>query len=52
MVAEATLIHVSQLVKDAETPAATYVEKAVFSSPLLPGLRLKGALIFKSPLRK
>ncbi len=50
--AEANLIHVYQLFKDAETPAATYDEKAVFTSPLLPGLRLKAASIFKSPLRK
>jgi Uma2 family endonuclease len=50
--AEARLIHVYQLAKDAETPAATYGEKAVFTSPLLPGLRLKAASIFKSPLRK
>ena len=49
---EAKLIHVCQLIKDAETPAATYDEKAVFTSPLLPGLRLKAASIFKSPLRK
>ena len=80
---DAKLIHVYQLVKDAETPAATYAailpmnlkkwsliikhlrilrfmgriaatydEKAVFGSPLMPGLRLKAAMIFKSPLRK
>ena len=49
--AEARLIHVYQLTKDAETPAATYGEKAVFTSPLLPGLRLRAASIFKSPLR-
>jgi Uma2 family endonuclease len=49
---EARLIHVYQLVKDAETPAATYDDQAVFASPLLPGLRLKAASIFKSPLRK
>ena len=49
---EAKLIHVYQLTKDAETPAATYDEKSVFTSPLLPGLRLKAALIFKSPLRR
>lgn len=48
----AKLIHIYQLAKDAETPAATYDETAVFSSPLLPGLRLKAAAIFKSPLRK
>ena len=47
---EAKFIHVYQLTKDAETPAATYDEKAVFTSPLLPGLRLKAASIFKSPL--
>jgi hypothetical protein len=50
--AEARLIHVYQLVEDAETPAAVYGEKAVFTSQLLPGLRLKAASIFKSPLRK
>jgi Uma2 family endonuclease len=49
---EAKLIHVYQLAKDAETPAATYDEKAVFTSPLLPGLRIKAAAIFKSPLKK
>jgi Uma2 family endonuclease len=49
---DAKLIHVYQLVKDAETPAATYDEEAVFGSPLMPGLRLKAAMIFKSPLRK
>lgn len=49
---EAKLIHVYQLAKDAETPTATYDQKAVFSSPLLPGLRIKAASIFKSPLRK
>jgi Uma2 family endonuclease len=49
---EAKLIHVYQLAKDAETPAATYDEEAVFTTPLLPGLRLKAAAIFKSPLRK
>jgi len=31
---------------------ATYDEKAVFTSPLLPGLRLKAASVFKSPLQK
>jgi Uma2 family endonuclease len=50
--AEVRLIHVYQLVEDAETPAAVYGEKAVFTSALLPGLRLKAASIFKSPLRK
>ena len=49
---EVRLIHVYQLVKDAELPAATYDDKAVLTSPLLPGLRLKAASIFKSPLRK
>jgi Uma2 family endonuclease len=49
---EAKLIHVYQLAKDAETPAATYDEQAVFTTPLLPGLRFKAASIFKSPLRK
>ena len=50
--AEARLIHVYQLTKDAETPAATYDERAVFTTSLLPGLHLKAASIFKSPLRK
>jgi Uma2 family endonuclease len=50
--AEARLIHVYQFTKDAETPAATYDEKAVFTTPLLPGLRLWASSIFKSPLRK
>ncbi len=50
--ADAKLIHVYQLAKDADTPTATYDEKAVFTSPLFPGLRLKAASIFKSPLRK
>ena len=49
---EAKLIHVYQLTKDAETPAATYDDKAVFTSPLLPGLRIKAASIFISPLPK
>jgi Uma2 family endonuclease len=49
---EARLIHVYQLTKDVDTPAATYDETAIFTSPLLPGLRLKAAMIFKSPLRK
>jgi Uma2 family endonuclease len=49
---EAKLIHVYQLAKDAEMPTATHDEKAVFSTPLLPGLRLKAASIFKSPLKK
>ena len=49
---DAKLIHVYELAKDAETPAATYDEKAVFGSSLLPGMRLKAASIFKSPLRK
>jgi Uma2 family endonuclease len=49
---EAKLIHVYQLTRDAETPTATYDEQAVFTTPLLPGLRLKAASIFKSPLRK
>jgi Uma2 family endonuclease len=50
--AEAKLIHVYQLTKDAETPTATYDARAVFASPLLPGLRIKAASIFTSPLRK
>jgi Uma2 family endonuclease len=49
---EAKLIHVYQPAKDAETPVATCDQQAASSSPLLPGLRLKVALIFKSPMRK
>jgi Uma2 family endonuclease len=36
--------------KDAAAPAATHGEKAVFQSSLLPGLRIKTASLFKSPL--
>jgi len=49
---EARLVHVYQLGRNAETPAATYDEKAVFKSPLLLGLRIKATAIFKSWLKK
>ena len=49
---EAKLIHVYHLPKNAEIPAATYGEKAVFSSPLFPGLRIKAADIFRQALGK
>ncbi|MEY2429067.1 MAG: hypothetical protein QOJ40_1952 [Verrucomicrobiota bacterium] len=49
---EPRLIHVFQLARNAEVPAATYNETAVFKSPLLPGLRIKAATIFKSSLRR
>ena len=47
----ARLIHIYDLAKNPETPAMTYSEKAVFTSPLLPGLRLRTSSIFKSPFR-
>jgi len=46
----AKLIHVYYLFRDAELPVATYDEQAVFKSPLLPGLRIKAASIFASPI--
>ena len=45
-------IQVYQLSRNAETPAVTQSTDAVFKSPLLPGLRIKTAGIFKSSLRK
>ena len=45
-------IYVYQLARNAEVPAATYDDQATFISPLLPGLRIKAASIFKSPLGK
>src|SRR6266478_7109534 len=47
----ARLIHIYHLAKNTETPAMTHSEKAVFTSPLLPGLRLRTSSIFKSPFR-
>jgi Uma2 family endonuclease len=44
---ETKLIHVYYLQKDAERPAATYTEKDTFSSPHFPGLKIKGATVFK-----
>jgi Uma2 family endonuclease len=49
---KAKVIEVYQLNKNAETPSAIYKEKAVFQSRFLPGLHIKTAWIFKSPLRK
>ena len=44
---ETKLIHVYYLQKDAERPAATYAEAYTFTSPHFPGLKIKGATIFK-----
>jgi Uma2 family endonuclease len=43
-------IEVYQLPKDGETPGATFGGDVTFTSPLLPGLKIKTASIFKSPL--
>jgi Uma2 family endonuclease len=47
---ETKLIVVYQLAVDPEAPAATYGVKAVFHSPLLPGLRIKASSLFKTAL--
>ncbi len=39
--------HVYFLQKDAERPAATWSEKDTFASPHFPGLKIKGATVFK-----
>jgi Uma2 family endonuclease len=44
---DAKLIHVYQLQKDAEHPAASFSEKDTFSSKQFPGLKIKGANVFK-----
>jgi Uma2 family endonuclease len=44
---ETRLVHVYYLQKDAEHPSATYSEKDTFNSPYFPGLKIKGATIFK-----
>src|SRR5207249_12228837 len=44
---DAKLVHVYFLQKDTEHPAATYREKDTFASPHFPGLKIKGATIFK-----
>ena len=44
---DAKNIQAYNLARDAETPQATYDSKSVFKSPLLPGLRIRGAQIFK-----
>ena len=49
---EAKTIQVYLLPKEVETPVATYGPSATFASLLLPGLKIKTALIFKSPLQK
>src|SRR5438552_13301793 len=45
-------IQVYELTKNAETPAATHGADSAFKSPLLPGLRIRVAAIFKSSLQK
>jgi len=45
-------IQIYELSRNAETPAATHVAKAVFKSSLFPGLRIKAAAVFKSSLPK
>jgi len=47
----ARLLQVYDLSRNPESPAMTHNEKAVFTTPLLPGLRLRASSIFKSPLR-
>ena len=49
---EAKRIHVYEVARNAEVPTATYDDRATFKSPLLPGLRIKAASIFRPPLRK
>ncbi|HYT61939.1 MAG TPA: Uma2 family endonuclease [Haliangiales bacterium] len=44
---ETKLVHVYFLQKDAERPAATWSEKDTFASPHFPGLKIKGATVFK-----
>jgi Uma2 family endonuclease len=44
------LLQVYHLEKDADAPLATYGEKAQVTSPLLPGLKIKTAAVFRSPL--
>src|SRR5262245_3040556 len=44
---ETKLIQVYYLQKDAERPAASYAEKDAFTSPHFPGLKIKGATVFK-----
>lgn len=41
------LIHIYHLQKDAERPAATYSEKDTFTSARFPGLKFRGARIFR-----
>ena|SRR5205823_7249125 len=45
---ETKLIHVYFLQKEPERPAMTYSEKDTFGSPHCPGLKIKGATVFKS----
>jgi len=44
---ETKLIHVYYLQKDAERPAATCAEADTVTSPDFPGLKIKGATVFK-----
>ncbi len=49
---EARTVQVYYLSEDSETPAATHGAGATFTSPLLLGLKIKTAAIFKSALPK
>jgi Uma2 family endonuclease len=49
---ETKTIQVYFLERDSENPSATHGDNAIFTSPLLPGLQVNTAAIFKSPLRK
>jgi Uma2 family endonuclease len=44
---ETKMVHVYDLQKDPQHPAATYVEKDAFTSPHFPGLQISCATIFK-----
>jgi Uma2 family endonuclease len=45
-------IQVYRLAQDPETPVATHSATSVFSSQVLPGLKVKAAAVFKSSLRQ
>ncbi len=49
---DSQLIEVYRLDRDAATPTAVYGSNAVLKSPLLPGLRIRTASVFESPLGK
>ena len=44
---DAKVVHVYHLQKDSEHPAAVYSEKDSFASSQFPGLKIKGATLFK-----